>query len=111
MNEHVDAVTFSGHFSITPRLKATDGMMLSLQIRQLEDRSSTCPWRVAGCGTAVVAREAITTGTYCDVWLWILNRWLAARGYELGGFVRFRGSEPGDEGVITYDARIVLMRF
>ena len=111
MNDDVDAVTFSGHFSITPRLKATDGMMLSLHIGQLEERSSTCPWRVAGCGTTIIASEARTTSAYYDVWLWILNRWLAARGYELGGFVRFRGNEPGDEGVITYDARIVLMRF
>ncbi len=110
MNNGIDEVALSGHFSITPRLKATDGMMLTLYLREAEDQIDPCPWRVAGCGTEVVPREAVTTNAFIDTWLWIINRWLDARGYELGGLVRFRGSEAGDEGVITYDARYVLMR-
>jgi hypothetical protein len=111
MNDETDAVTFSGHFSITPRLKATDSMMLALHIRELAAlRSTACPWRVAGCGSVVIAREAISTSDDYDTWVAIINRWLADRGYELGGFVCFRGQHPGDEGVVTYDARLVLMR-
>jgi hypothetical protein len=56
MNDDTDAVTFSGHFSITPRLKATDSMMLSLYMRELALQTTTCPWRVAGCGSVVIAR-------------------------------------------------------
>ena len=111
MDYDIDEMAFSGHFTITPRLKATDGMMLALHIREVEQHYSPCPWRVAGCGTIVVALEAITTTDCYDAWVLTINRWLAAHGYELGGFVRFRGREPEDEGVITYDARIVLMRF
>ena len=110
MKDKVDAVAFSGHFTIKPRLKDTDGMMLALHIREEEQRSEPCPWHVAGCGTVVVAREAMTTSKYYDVWVLMINGWLAAHGYELGGFVCFRGREPGDEGIVAYDARLILMR-
>ncbi|MGB8264803.1 MAG: hypothetical protein WCE44_00585 [Candidatus Velthaea sp.] len=59
----------------------------------------------------MVPREPVTTNDFIDTWLWIINRWLAEHGYELAGLVRFRGPEAGDEGVITYDARFVLMSF
>ena len=110
MDYDVDETAFSGHFTITPRLKATDGMMLALHICEVEQHSSSCPWRVAGCGTLVIAREAIATSDRYDAWISLINRWLAVRGYELGGLVRFRGRDPGDEGVITYDGHIVLIR-
>jgi hypothetical protein len=110
MNDDGDAVALSGHFTIAPRLKATDEMMLALHICEVEQHSAPCPWRVAGCGTVVVAREAIATSDSYDAWISIINRWLLAGGYELGSFVRFRGRDPGDEGVITYDGRIVLIR-
>ena len=110
MSDEINAIAFSGHFTITPRLKATDEMMLALHIREIEQHSARCPWRVAGCGSVVIAREAITTSECYDTWILNINRWLATRGYELGGFVRFRGPDPGDEGVITYDAHVVIMR-
>ena len=103
-------VTFSGQFTITPRLKATDGMMLALHLRQLEKRSTRCPWRVAGCGSIVVAREAVVASDDFDTWIAVINHWLTAHGYELGGFVCFRGQDPSDQGVITFDARLFLMR-
>lgn len=110
MNDDLGGMIFSGAFSVTPRLKATDAMLLALHIHEVEQRTSACPWRVAGCGTVVVAREAITVSDDYDVWTWIVNRWLAARGYELGGFVCFHGRDAGDEEIITFDARVVLMR-
>lgn len=38
MNNGIDEVALSGHFSITPRLKATDGMMLNLYLREAENQ-------------------------------------------------------------------------
>ena len=110
MTDDASTVTFSGQFTITPRLKATDGMMLALHLRQLEKRRTSCPWRVAGCGSIVVAREATVASDDFDAWIAVINHWLTAHGYELGGFVCFRGQYPGDQGVITYDARLILMR-
>ncbi len=69
MSNGIEEVALSGHFSITPRLKATDGMMLTLYLREAEDQIDPCPWRVAGCGTEVVPREAVTTNAFIDTWL------------------------------------------
>jgi len=110
MIDDTSTVAFNGHFKITPRLKATDGMMLALHLRQLEKRSTPCPWRVAGCGSIVVARAAIVASDDFATWIAVINHWLTAHGYELGGFVCFRGQDQSDEGVITYDARLILMR-
>jgi hypothetical protein len=110
MTDDASTVTFSGQFTITPRLKATDGMMLALHLRELEAPSTTCPWRAAGCGSIVVAREATVASDDFDAWIAVINHWLTAHGYELGGFVCFRGKDPSDQGVITYDARLILMR-
>jgi hypothetical protein len=109
MIDDTSTVTLSGHFTITPRLKATDGMMLALHLRQLEKGSTSCPWRVAGCGSLVIAREAIFASDDLDTWIAVINHWLTTHGYELGSFVCFRGQDPSDQGVITYDGRVVLL--
>ncbi len=67
MNNGIDEVALSGHFSITPRLKATDGMMLNLYLREAENQIASCPWRIAGCGTEVVPREPVTTNDFIDL--------------------------------------------
>ena len=43
MNNGIDEVALSGHFSITPRLKATDGMMLNLYLREAEKPDRVMP--------------------------------------------------------------------
>lgn len=105
-----ETLRFSGEFSIAPVLSHADRLLLVLYLEEDAGERGQCPWAISTAGDAVMPREAVTESEHYDTWLWSINQWLETRAYELTGLVRFRGADPGDEGVLTYDGRHVLMR-
>lgn len=106
----IDSTRFEGRFTIAPPLEAAKRYKLKVYLRRAEARRDRCPWKVANDGTSIVPRDTYTFGSGYDLWLAIVERWLASEGHVLSGFVCFYGVEPWDQGIFTADGRLILRR-